>query len=188
MSKKEASMLIPSGKEFLSNKNISDRVYVWILLNGERNGLDTYIDKKPRNAYKQIGIQYRTFYKRLDNLVENGYLEDCEYSYRVITNNSEYGRLIYKNTIQQLYNTGLDNIIKVYVYLGSLYSAYKTDAYFTLQKLSNEVGYLSQKSSEVNKKIKEILNKLSELGLVRYCKDTSMSERYHVKYKILEVK
>ena len=51
--KKKPSLLIPSETKFLSNKDISDRLYVWILLNGEKYGGDPYIDKKPVNGYKK---------------------------------------------------------------------------------------------------------------------------------------
>ena len=186
--KKKPSLLIPSETKFLSNKDISDRLYVWILLNGEKDGGDTYIDKKPVNGYKKLGISYRTFYKKLKELVENNYLEDCGYAYRVVTDNFEFSRLIYKNIAETLYQTGIDNIIKVYIYLGTLYSAYGKKAYFTFNKLSEDIGYLSKRSVEVKKNMENIISKLEELGLVKCYKDTECGERYHVRYKIAYVK
>lgn len=186
--KKKPSLLIPSETKFLSNKDISDRLYMWILLNGEKDGGDTYIDKKPVNGYKKLGISYRTFYKKLKKLVENNYLEDCGYAYRVVTDNFEFSRLIYKNVAETLYQTGIDNIIKVYIYLGTLYSAYGKKAYFTFNKLSEDIGYLSKRSVEVKKNMENIISKLEELGLVKCYKDTECGERYHVRYKIAYVK
>lgn len=189
MSKSKFSLSVPSDTGFLSNKNISDRVYVWILLNGEYMGDTICIDRKPRGAYKEIGIDYKTFYKRLQDLVDNNYLEYTEFGYQTNPESSAYNRLVYKSTLETLYNAKIDNIIKVYVYLSSLYSSYNKGAYFTYDKLARELGYDTEGNNryKIRKKIVVILDKLEELGLIKYEK-YSKSSIYNYKFRITGIK
>lgn len=184
---KKQSLLIPTDKEFLSNKDISDRLYVWILMNGNKDGYDIYIDKVPRNGYKKLNTSYPTFKKRMIALESGGYLKNCGYQYRVSTDNVVYKRLVYKSTIQKLFDTGIDHIIKVYVYLASLYTQYGTKSYFTLSNLLETIGYSYSRNVKMNNKMKEILSKLVELGLIEYYKDTECGERYNTRYKLVKV-
>ena len=147
--RKQSSLLIPNDKQFLTNKKISDRLYVWILLNGEYIEGDIYIDKKPRNAYNKLNMHYRSFYKRLEELIEEGYLIETNYE-----------RYIYEDTARRLLETNINNIIKIYIYLGSLYSTYGKKAWFTYSNILSEIGYSENRDTRNNKKIKMILEKL----------------------------
>lgn len=126
MSQKRKTVMIPSEDMFIGKKYISDRLYAWIILNGleEENNRFSFL-KKPMGAYNELGINYRTLYKRIKDLYDMHYIEDSEYStIRYVTVNDDtikHKRYIYKDILQRLYDTGLDNIIKVYIYLGSLY-------------------------------------------------------------------
>ena len=182
------SLLIPSDNRFLSNKKISDRVYAWILLNGERVDSDIFIDKTPRNAYKDIGINYRTFYKRLEELVENGYLEDYEYQYKVSKDISEYNRYVYYDIVKRLYELKIDNIIKVYIYLGSMYAQYGNNAWFTYNSILAAIGYSHERNIRNQEKVKIIIEKLAELNLIKYCRTYEEGSKYQIKFKLLNVK
>lgn len=182
------SLSIPSDAKFLSNKKISDRLYVWILLNGEQIESDIYIDKTPRNAYKELGIAYRTFYKRLDYLVAGGYLKNCEYQYKVAKDVSMYQKYIYKDILRTLYETGIDNIIKVYVYLSSLYSVYKKESWFTYNSILSAIGYSHERNCRNQEKVKIILDTLDKLGFIRYCRTYKPGEKYQIKFKLLNVR
>lgn len=187
MKKGRPSVLIPSDREFLSNKKISDRLYVWILLTGERIDTDIYIDKMPRNGYKLVGINYRTFYKRIEELVEKGYLEENEYKYKV-SKISHFKRLIYEDIIEKLYETKIDNIIKVYVYLSSLYAQYGDSAWFTYNSILEAIGYNHERNTRNQNKIKNILNKLEELKLLKYSRTYEKGQEYLIKFKILNIR
>lgn len=67
------TVAIPSDNKFLSNKDISDRVYIWLILNSSKQNKKLYINKTIiRGAYNKIGINKRTFYKALEKLIERG--------------------------------------------------------------------------------------------------------------------
>lgn len=187
MNKGRPSVLIPSDKEFLSNKKISDRLYVWILLTGEKIDTDIYIDKMPRNGYKSVGINYRTFYRRLNELLENGYLEDNEYKYKV-SKVSHFKRLIYEDIVKRLYETKIDNIIKVYVYLSTLYAQYGSKAWFTYNSILEAIGYNHERNVRNQNKVKEILNKLEEMGFLKYSRTYEKGQEYLIKFKILNIR
>lgn len=68
-----ATVGIPSDNKFLKNKDISDRVYIWLILNSVKIRKKLFINKSNiRGAYNKIGINKRTFYKALEKLVERG--------------------------------------------------------------------------------------------------------------------
>lgn len=177
MEQKKTAVLIPSGEEFISNKEISDIVYAWILLNGDRDELGISIDQKPRGASKEIGIDIKTFYKRLERLEQAGYLiKDGTYKYYIDNSNCKYKRYIPKEILQKLYNTRMENIIKVYVYLGSLYDTNRkkgVETFFRYNTLVNMLGYYGGKNG-MNRdhrneaKVRGVVEKLAELGLITY--------------------
>lgn len=185
--RKQSSLLIPNDKQFLTNKKISDRLYVWILLNGEYIEGDIYIDKKPRNAYKKLNIDYKSFYRRLEELIDEGYLIETNYKYKVSKDITEYERYIYEDTARRLLETNINNIIKIYIYLGSLYSTYGKKAWFTYSNILSEIGYSENRDTRNNKKIKMILEKLKELGLIEYRCINSEQGEYVKKFQILKV-
>ena len=188
MKKGKHSLLIPSSGEFLSNKKISDRLYVWLLQNGEIIEKDIYIDKKMRNAYKELGVNYRTFYRRIEELVKCGYLIENEYKYKISGEDSEFKRYIYEDIVEKLYETKIDNIIKVYVFLSSLYSSYGDRAWFNYNSILAAIGYSHKRNMKNQDKVKVILEKLVELGLIKYSRTYIAGEKYQIKFKLLNVK
>lgn len=186
------SLMMPLDTEFISNKHISDRLYAWILLNGNRDGKVLSIPYRPQRAYKSIGICYRTFYKRLDSLVGGGYLKnDVEKKRYVVSTAYKYKRFVKRETLIKLYETEMDNIIKIYIYLSSLYEIEKKKkrrSYFRLNTLAGKIGLFQNENgdSRTEKKIKELVEKLSELGLLSYSeqKIKSRSGRPQINYII----
>lgn len=174
MGKGRTSLLIPSEENFISNKDISDLLYVWILLNGEREDNQISISQKPRGAYKELGMCYRTFYRKLDKLLENGYIEkDGEYKYIISNKEYKYKRYVYKDIIERLYETKIDNIIKVYIYLCSLYDMNKkkgSKTFFRYNTIAKVIGYYGGESrdSRNEKKVGGIVKKLAEMNLISY--------------------
>lgn len=188
MKKGRHSLLIPSDDEFLSNKKISDRLYVWLLQNGDIIDRDTYINKKMRNAYKELGVNYRTFYRRIEELVKCGYLIENEFKYKISGEYSEFKRYVYEDIIENLYETGIDNIIKVYIFLSSLYSSYGNKAWFNYNSILAAIGYSHERNIKNQEKVKIILEKLVELGLIKYSRTYTAGEKYQIKFKLLNVK
>ena len=184
-----ATVAIPSDGKFLSNKDISDRAYVWLILNSKKIKNKLYINRNNiRGAYNKIGINKRTFYKAISNLVSNGYLKKTEYQYEITnitTKVSKYKRYVSYNILEKLYNTELDNIIKVYLFLSSLYSMYGKESYFTYSTVLSSIGYSYKKQTYNHKKIQGMLDKLEEIGTLKYCRTYTPGDNYQIKYRIL---
>ena len=184
-----ATVAIPSDGKFLSNKDISDRVYVWLILNSIKLNKKLFVNKnKMRGAYNKIGINYRTFCKAINSLIEEGYLEETEYQYEITnitTKASKYKRYVSYNILEKLYNTELDNIIKVYLFLSSLYSMYGKESYFTYSTVLSSIGYSYKKQTYNHKKIQRMLDKLEEIGTLKYCRTYTPGDSYQIKYRIL---
>lgn len=199
MSQKRKTVMIPSEESFINNKYVSDRVYAWILLNGfEVSGNRYEFFKKPAGAYKEIGINYRTLYRRLEVLHNLHYIEDTEdLTTRYITvndNTIQYKKYVYKDIIQQLYNTGLDNIIKVYVYLCSLYDVNNkkgVQTFFRLNTLSHAIGYSdgTDRDTRTVERVEGLVKKLAEMKLITYKMEYKNTEghRPQVNYILLNV-
>lgn len=193
MDKGRFSLLIPDDKEFICNKSISDRVYAWILINGRKENGDIYIEKTPVGAYKQIGINYRTFYNRIWNLVDAGYLEEGECEYKVVKDISKYKRFVYKDIVQTLLDTKIDNIIKVYIELATLYDTAikkKQQPFFRYNNLCERLGYYNKGRSSFNEnKMKSIVFKLKELKLIEYeQKYIKVGDNYQINNILLNVR
>lgn len=186
---KNATVAIPSDNVFLSNKDISDRVYVWMILNSIKLNKKLFTNKnKVRGAYNKIGMNYRTFCKAVDNLIAGGYLKDIEFQYEITNITlkiSKYKRYVSYDILEKLYNTGIDNIIKVYLFLSSLYSMYGTESFFTYSTILNSIGYSYKKQTYNHKKIQSMLDKLEEMGMIKYCRTYTPGDSYKIKYRIL---
>lgn len=185
----KATVAIPSDSKFLSNKDISDRVYIWLILNSSKQNKKLYINKTTiRGAYNKIGINKRTFYKAVNNLVSGGYLKETEYQYEITSITlkiSKYKRYVSYDILEKLYSIGVDNIIKVYLFLSSLYSMYGKESYFTYSTILNGIGYSYKKQTYNHKKIQSMLDKLEEIGMIKYCRMYAPGDSYKIKYRIL---
>lgn len=188
MSNENKVYSIPSGDNFLKDKNISDRMYLWILNTSVKIGGDLFIPKIIRNGYKELNMNYRTFKKRFNRFVEKEFLIEYEKAYLISNKSSAYHRIVPKKILQTLYDTGIENITKVYIYLSSLYTTYRTNSYFTYKSIAETIGVEtgSRNRYRIYDKIEVILQKLSELGLITYI-ETSGESKYNIRYKVTKV-
>lgn len=180
----KTSIRMPSGKEFIGNRNVSDRVYAWILLNCKQDEEGRYIESNPKKAYSKIGMNYRTFYSKFYKLETEGYLKEEEGRYRILEGHKKYTRYIYKDTLKKLLDTRIDNIIKIYIEIGSIYDTVKKSGgvpFFRYSDICKRLGYYEKRDSRNVAKIKEITNKLKELGLVYYREETKkVGDNYQI--------
>lgn len=184
-----ATVAIPSDNKFLGNKDISDRVYVWLILNSTMIKKKLFINKSSiRGAYNKIGINKRTFYKAFNNLAELGYIVENEYQYEIANITlkiSKYKRYVSYDILSKLYGVGIENIIKVYLFLSSLYSMYGTESFFTYSTILHSIGYSYKKQTYNHKKVQKMLDKLKEIGVLKYCRTYTPGDSYQIKYRIL---
>lgn len=189
LGRRKSTLAIPNTEEFLKNKNISDRMYACILLKGNKEGIYTYIEKGSRYICNELQIDYyRTYKKRIAALVEGGYLENCGNRYRVsLRTSADYSKYIDREIVEKLYNTGLDNLIKVYVRLSWLYYLKKEEAWFTYNSLLDIIGYDHNKQTKNREKMRMMLEKLEELGLIQYEKMRDKRFSGMLKFRVLKI-
>ena len=185
---KKLTLGMPSGADFIGDKDIDDRLYSYMLLHSSK-GLEKearlFHKTKLRGAYKDIGINYRTMLKRLDHLVGGGYIIEFKDIYELSVKGCKYKKYIYRDTLSRLYSTGEKDIIKLYIYLSSLYTQYKTAAYFTYNSLVGVLGYSSYKNNRKRKDIKRLLETLREMKLINYVIDTK--EQRFAKFRVIKI-
>ena len=155
----------------MDNKNFNDLIYAYLQAVSYRdpNKKDRYVWKRDfikRDVAKILKINFRTFQRRFDYLVENGYVivKDEVYELPKI---SEYNFYIPLDTLKYLINTTNEDVIKIYVYLGQLKKCMEKEAYFTKSKLLVLMGYKTTASDGVkastNKRDWERINNILDM-------------------------
>lgn len=185
---KKLTLCVPSVEEFIKDKEIDDRIYVYMLLNSDKgNEKETRVINKSklRGAYKKIGIHYRTMLRRLKFLIDGGYVIEFKEVYELNTKGYRYKKYIYREVLEKLYETKEKDIIKLYIYMSSLYTQYKSSAYFTYNSLVDILGYSSYKNNRKRKDIIRLLETLREIKLINYIPDRE--EQRFAKFRIIEV-
>lgn len=189
---KKVSIGVPSGKEFIGNKRISDRVYVWAILNSEDMGDGKYIEKCPKRAYDKIGMNYRTFYKKFHRLSVDGYLSDSGGYYKINGIDSKYTRYIYRETLEELLNEKTENIIKIYIEISSIYDTVAKKGqvpFFRYSDICKRLGYYEQRDTRNISKVKGIIERLREMGLIDYVeRKTKVGDNYQINCEILGIR
>lgn len=164
-------ILIPDDKDFIESKDISDRIYAWMSLNSYKRDGKLYITKGIHMCYEEIGINYRTFIKGRSVLEGAGYIKDVGNEYEIDHSFVQYKRYIYKDTLECLLSERKSNLIKLYIELCSLYETVRkkgNEPFFVYSNLVQRLGYNQSKDMRNKSKIKELVEKLSELGLIEY--------------------
>ena len=158
---------MPSDKVFLSNKSYSDILFAKLCLKIKSNYGRYVVNKK--NILDKINYKadIKTFKKRIDSLERGGYIKNYTNEIEIYYKNIEYGCKISKKTILKLIDTNIENIIKTYIILKIFYENNKV-AWFSYNRLALQLGYKNINENSTNKKMKEILDKLLELGLIDY--------------------
>lgn len=170
-------IMIPYEKDFIQDKEISDRVYSWILLTGRvESNSRVSISTNLRGAYIDLGINYRTFHRKINYLLRKGFIKkyidyNGEERYITIGSNLYYHKAyISKDVLEKLYNAKKNNIIKVYITLMVLKENEKNHPYFKLDTLAREINYNMSgvPSSSINHKMEDLIKILRDLGLISY--------------------
>lgn len=174
MSRARPMVMFPSTKDFIEDKNLSDRIYMWILLNGKYEKDGIYISKKIKDAMNALNMNYHTLKKKLQNLIDKGYIkfsDNGEY-YVIEKKELQYKRYIYRDIAEQLYNTKIDNIIKLYIVLSSYHDKYRgtQNEDFSYSLLLKRLGMSYKHNAFQIDKMEKMLDKLVELGLIEYGK------------------
>lgn len=174
MSRARPMVMFPSTKDFIEDKNLSDRIYMWILLNGKYEKDGIYISKKIKDAMDALDMNYHTLKKKLQNLIDKGYIkfsDNGEY-YVIEKKELQYKRYIYRDIAEQLYNAKTDNIIKLYIVLSSYHDKYRgtQNEDFSYSLLLKRLGMSYKHNAFQIDKMEKMLDKLVELGLIEYGK------------------
>lgn len=184
----EELVAFPSGEDFLANRELSDRLYTYALLYG--GYLDTGMFSNSfssRGLYKKLGISYRLMQKQLYNMVSANYFKQNGAEYLLDINPSGYTRYVDREILEKLYEENISDLIKVYIYLSSLYSVYKDKAWFSYNTIATALGYKAQRCMSNKNKMQELVTKLKELGLVKY-KQNPNSNIYKISFILTYVK
>lgn len=173
-------IMFPSDKDFIENKKISDRLYMWCLLNGTYKDNGIYIKKNDNRGAKSLNIDRRTFKKRIAALIEGGYLKNCEDDnyYMIPKAEIQYKRYIYRDVAEKLYKAETDNLIKLFIVLSTYHDKYKgsVNEDFSYRLLLKRIGLPYNHDIVQNHKMENMLTKLVELGLLKYGRSPRYNE------------
>ena len=184
----ESLLVFPSGEDFLANRELSDRLYAYALMYGGylNTGLfsNSFTD---RGLYKKLDISYRLMKKQLYNMVEYNYFKKNGSEYLLDINPSGYVRYVSREILEILYEQNMEELIKTYIYLSSLYSVYKNKAWFSYNTIATALGYKAQRCMSNKNKMKELVDRLVELGMVQY-KNNSNSSNFKISFVLTYVR
>ena len=170
-----------SEETFLNDKLVDGELYAYfqtlsvkkVLENGECE-TRVYFDKIPSQVKICEAISIgspKTYRKRLNYLIEQGYLTKKE-DYYVLNNKEEFYLLIPLDTLNFLLDVFKEYIIKIYVYLGQQFFWKKSQGYscyeFTSQEVAEHIGLKTKGNSRTYEVIRNALDALDGLGLIRY--------------------
>lgn len=167
----ENTRRLPSGEGFMDNKNFNDLIYAYLQAVSYRdpNKKDRYVWKRDfikKDVAKTLKINFRTFQRRFNYLVENGYVIVKDEIYE-LPKISEYNFYIPLDTLKYLIDTTNEDVIRMYVYLGQLKKCMGKEAYFTKSKLLVLMGYKTTASDGVkastNKRDWERINNILDM-------------------------
>ena len=178
---------ISTDKDFLSDKKISDRLYIWLFLHKEELSDKNEFEVR-KLACEELSIDKRTYNTKLKYLVDRGYINKFEGILSVPKiKYSNYTR-INRRTLKKLLSFGKENIIKLYALLKALYEAYPGFAWFTYASLyrNYKIGYRCQ--GRDNHKTKEMLDFLVKNKLLVYKETVNPVPGVITSNKIISVK
>ena len=62
---------------------------------------------------------------------------------------------------------------------------YGTESFFTYSTILHSIGYSYKKQTYNHKKVQKMLEKLEEIGMLKYCRTYTPGDSYQIKYRIL---
>ncbi len=113
-----------TGEGIMDNKKFNDIIYAYLQSISHRHPekQDRYVWKSnfiKREVAKTLKINFRTFRRKFDYLVENGYVIETSQTYE-LPKVSKYNFYIPVDTLTYLARATNENVIMVYSYLGQL--------------------------------------------------------------------
>lgn len=136
---------IPTGGTIMEDKKYNDLIYAYLQSISYRdpNKEDRYVWKNQflkRDVAKLLRINFRTFQRKFDYLIESGYIIEKEDLYE-LPKVSQWNFFIPVDTLKFLVDATNEDIITVYAYLGQLKKTLKDKAYTTKSDLLIRLGY-----------------------------------------------
>lgn len=173
-------VVVPSERDFMKDRSISDLVYVGILVYGEKYYMETSMETKIRIKvkkeilYKELrritNRQKRTIEKKAKTLVELGFAVDLgDEIYADFYNH--YVRLDV-NVLNELLQTGMRNIIKVYIrlYIDFINKKQKGEpSFWYIKSIMDSVDF--RYNSRNIKRFVKIIWTLKRFGLIDFKKE-----------------
>lgn len=182
VNKTNMSIMFPSSKEFIENKKISDRVYMWILLRGVYQDNGIYLYEKLSSGANELNIDIRTLKKKLQILVNEGYVNKSENDYYFIPKQEmKYKRYMPRETAEKLLNINIEHIIKVFIILCTYHERYtgSINEDFSYRILLERIGVSKDLyNSRMANNMEHMLETLVKNGLINY----GISPRYNESY------
>ena len=116
--------MIPTCSEFIRDKKISDRIYVWFLLNCKEDESGCRTVPIVRNGCMTgAGVRYETDVYKLGTLIDKGYIKKEKLCYIIPNERFEYSCKVNRKTAEFLLNSRKDNLIKLYCVMKRLYES-----------------------------------------------------------------
>lgn len=195
---------IPTGENIMDDKRYNDLIYAYMqsVSNRVPEKEDRYVWKnnfKKKEVAKILKINFRTFQRKFNHLIDNGYVIETEDTYE-LPKISKWNFYIPLDTLRYLINSANEDVITVYAYLGQMKKSIDEEnkrtgenkrAYFTESKLLMFMGYkinrningevieMPSNNSKDWSKINDIITCLKNNGLLE-CKEEK--ELYNGKY------
>ena len=152
--KNEGTRRIPTGEGIMDDKKFNDLIYSYLQSVSNRVPAkeDRYVWKAnfiKKDVAKLLKINFRTFQRKFDYLVDNGYVIETDRTYE-LPKISTWNFYIPIETLKYLVHTVNEDVIMVYSYLGQLKNSIDNKnkkfnlnkkAYFTKSDLLIRLGY-----------------------------------------------
>lgn len=173
-------------KTFLNDPKINGELYAYLLsisfgIKDEAGNGITYVSKSDCPSLTKIGEKIhkcrQTTAKHFDYLIKKGYLINQEDKY-IIINPEDYFFKIPLDTLQYLIDTVKEEVIKIYIYLGTKYSYKPKEYIFTNKELCEHLGLQYRNNST---RITNILDILKKVGLIDFIVVLDENQRPYMK-------
>ena len=136
---------MPTGDGIMNDKMFNDLIYAYLQSVSYRDPSkeDRYVWKRDfikKDVAKDLKMNFRTFQRKFNYLVNNGYVIVGIETYE-LPKISKWNFYMPLETLKYLVATTNEDVIKVYTYLGQLKESMGDRAYFTKGKLLVLMGY-----------------------------------------------
>lgn len=155
---------------------------MWILLRGVYQDSGIYLYEKLSSGANELNIDIRTLKKKLQILVNEGYVNKSENDcYFIPKQEMKYKRYIPRETAEKLLSINIEHIIKVFIILCTYHERYigSINEDFSYRILLERIGIFDGAyNSRTANNMECMLNILKNKGLIDY----GISPRYNESY------